>query len=110
MVLIKNLHSFYKRKRDESGEGEGEGEEGADPFDGPPVFQLGDLGQQRQEQEAAASWLDELFIFSLFFLNSSPYNLAHPPPLLKWMGSYSYYLSCRLCVVVLAGYKKPCKT
>jgi len=58
-VRIKNLHSFYKRKRDDSGEGEGEGEEGADPFDAPPVLQLGDLGQQRQEQEAAAPQLDE---------------------------------------------------
>ena len=58
-MRIKNLHSFYKRKRDDSGEGEGEGEEGADPFDAPPVLQLGDLGQQRQEQEAAAPQLDE---------------------------------------------------
>jgi len=38
MVRIKNLYFFYKRKRDESGEGEGEGEEGADPFDAPPVL------------------------------------------------------------------------
>jgi len=27
--------------------------EGEDPFDAPPILLLGDLGQQRQEQEAA---------------------------------------------------------
>jgi hypothetical protein len=57
MVCMKtvSLHSFYKRKRDESDVGEEE-----DPA--PPILQLGDLEPQRQEgnEEEAAARLDEL--------------------------------------------------
>jgi len=50
-----SLHSFYKRKRDESDVGEEEDQ-------APPILQLGDLEPQRQEgnEEAAAAQLDEL--------------------------------------------------
>ena len=57
MVHMKtvSLHSFYKRKRDESDVGEEEDQ-------APPILQLGDLEPQRQEgnEEEAAAQLDEL--------------------------------------------------
>ncbi|XP_066361458.1 uncharacterized protein [Miscanthus floridulus] len=56
MVHMKtvSLHSFYKRKRDESDVGEEEDQ-------APPILQLGDLEPQRQEgNEEEATQLDEL--------------------------------------------------
>jgi len=57
MVRMKtvSLHSFYKRKRDESDVGEEEDQ-------APPILQLGDLEPQRQEgnEEEEEAQLDEL--------------------------------------------------